>query len=499
MALLDDERGRRRAGATTEPGFLAAAAIQAVVVTAIPELCRLAFAQLGAPAASDTALGPWVWIGLVAQTASVAALRLSYLHAPRYFGVAFHVHGLSMFLWIQAIAWHSLESVPLVGMSLLFAFSIGWAFNDAMQLEGGLALRVLHGASAPVFDAALLVSEAGGHPGLLDLYDRDAAAALNFVAMQAILMLVVQALIHFVGRASREQRERDEVAAEQRRAAAIVDREREVIRRLTGLLQTGITIGRFSHDVAGPLTVLKTSVGVLQDVVQRETLAPADRRLLAELGADIERAVERILEMSARVARTVRTPERARATDLAQLVVDATREMATAVGDRPARVVATIDPGAVSVFVTEAHASAIGSLLANAALVSEGRPIEVTARILDAQHCCLDIRDHGVAPHLREEHVARIRRILDFRWDEDAAVRRNEAYRGYGIGLLLANLVITRHRGWLECATPTSGRGLVFSVGLARIDPSRISDVALDAPLLHSAATTPETSVAEPP
>lgn len=390
------------------------------------------------------------------------------------------VHGLVQFVWLQSVAWFALPFVPLIALSLLFALSFGWAFNDAHTLYDEPQLKLIHLLACPVFDLLLLGADLLGYRGLLATYRLSPSTVLNFLGMQLVLLVLVQMLIAFVGKSAREQAAREDQAAEQQREMAVLRSERLLFQRLTGLLGHGLLVGRFSHDVASPLTVLVSGVDLLKPALLRQPGTSEEQEEALATLEDMSEAGRRILGMTASLARAVKSPEKTTQQPLAELVKQAVEAAKTGLAghDVGAMLPPEVELEETNVWITEGHVAAIGNLLTNGVLQAPEQALELQARTLNQWFCLLELRDHGVSPEERPARLAKVNRSLSLEGELRESGSDPPGYRGYGIGLMLAKIVIVRHGGWISAQAPESGNGLVLRLVLPRCEPASLpSDV----------------------
>jgi len=287
-------------------------------------------------------------------------------------------------------------------------------------------------------------------------------------------------MIAVVGKSAREQAAREDQAAEQQREMAVLRSERLLFQRLTGLLGHGLLVGRFSHDVASPLTVLVSGVDLLKPALLRQPGTSEEQEEALATLEDMSEAGRRILGMTASLARAVKSPEKTTQQPLAELVKQAVEAAKTGLAghDVGAMLPPVVELAETNVWITEGHVAAIGNLLTNGVLQAPEQALELQARTLNQWFCLLELRDHGVSPEERPARLAKVNRSLSLEGELRESGSDPPGYRGYGIGLMLAKIVIVRHGGWISAQAPESGNGLVLRLVLPRCEPATLpSDV----------------------
>lgn len=466
-----------RTGRYLEADMLAAAAAVVLVVTLIPWGAWAGFRALGfapgAPALASAPILPWtVWLIAAAHVPAALVTRRRHRRGARLWtGVA--ALELTQFAWIQAVTWCALPYVPLIAMALLFAMSITWTFNDALVLYDATPLRLIHALSVPLFDLGLLAVDLVGGRGLLHAYRLAPSTILSFVAIQLVLAALAQAIVATVGRQAREV---DARIGDQSALLA----ERALLQRVAGVLGQGLRVGRFSHDIAGPVTALS---GQLQVVEEALRAAKHDDPLLAEDAresvAEMRVAAQRILDMTALLARSLRHREETSLVEATTLVARALGDMRVALhghGIDAAKVALDVEGG--TVHAADGHVAALANLLTNAVLQAPGSPVQLRGRPLSAWFYALDLRDRATPIEGRELTLERIRRALQLEPDARELGGEPPPYRGHGVGLMMAKIVAMRHRGWISARAPAEGPGIELRVVVPRVAPELLPSEA---------------------
>jgi hypothetical protein len=301
---------------------------------------------------------------------------------------------------------------------------------------------------------------------------------VDFLAGQGVLLLLTQAIISLAGRNAREHDGALQVQARLQRETALLRRERSVVQRLTGFLTQGLAAGRFSHDVASPVTVINGCLEEFDSVVrgrgEGEPLPANKVARLKELVSQMKPANERLLEMTDILAESVRgesTPEQRPAAEVVGQAVRAMRDslLGHAVQSAPP----DVELETSALLVAEGQAEALGNIMTNGALQNPQQPLVVRGRLLNPWFYVIVVRDFGVAPHERPAALARVRQSLALGGDgplpphgaldgEGEGEAARGAYRGYGIGLMMAKVIFVRHDGWVDVLAPSEGPGLVL-------------------------------------
>jgi hypothetical protein len=257
-------------------------------------------------------------------------------------------------------------------------------------------------------------------------------------------------------------------------------REREVIGRSCDFLAQGLAAGRFSHDVASPVsTVALSSRELLDGLHDLTALAqtgkggePRALALLAELRAAaerIQRGQARIAEMATTMASSLRGDSSASGTTSGALVEAASREHRAALERHRARYLEpVVDVAPSTLYVNTEHAAAIGSLLCNGSLQNLDAPLRISGHVVNDWFYVIGIRDFGVEGDDRIQALRKIRGRLAFTDTLDEVTNESRSYEGLGLGLVLAKILLLRHNGCLSVASPNEGPGLLFVVVLPR-------------------------------
>ena len=439
-----------------------------------------------------------VWALLALQIPGILWSR-SHLLAGRQrdFMKAYWVTSVVQFVWIQLLCWVSGPTSWAVGVAMMLA----WAYNDAWNFYDSPHVRAQYLVALPAFDAALLLLDAFGGRGLLHLAERAPGTALAFVVSQAIFVAMAQVIVVMVGRHARQHDSRFDEHLRLEHELTLLRREREIIQQSCTFLTKGLTASRFSHDVANPLCVVTGNAGLLRDMLSTGPLgaegpsralmrlAPAERRAvedavsrwsgeLGEITQEIEQAVERVMKMTSVLARSVRSRDPLAEQSVEALVQNAIERAAAnaqAHGVQSLSPFVRLEPH--QVHVTGDHSESIANILTNGALQRPDVPLEITGRRSGPWFYSLQIRDFGVSPAERPAALEAIRRSLALSPREASSTPEGDrTYRGYGIGLMLAKVLLLRYNGWLSVDSPEAGPGVVFRIVLPTEEPAMIPE-----------------------
>jgi signal transduction histidine kinase len=343
-------------------------------------------------------------------------------------------------------------------------------FHDAWLCHSR-AVPWLYALTFPIFDVYLLVLDEFGRVGLRSAYAEKPGVVVGMLVTQVIVCLAMFAFIREVDRRSDAS---DKALAERERAdfrAAVLRKEREVIRRSVGLLSSGISASQFSHDVATPVTALRMNLAFLRDRLAGDTEA-----LPAIVDAEtVAREIHAMTEALSRSLRDCADPTATAVEDITGRAVRYAQDLLRARG--AVDVQPAVDVDAARVWVVDGHVSALANLVVNAVVHSGQSRVDVRGRVLNDDYYELSLRDFGVTGNARDSAMTRIRRSMSLiepqlermselgEWSTGPVVRRE----GYGVGLMISRLHCVRYGGEIDvAAAPDAGPGIVFRVLLAR-------------------------------
>jgi hypothetical protein len=459
---------------------VAAAIVISALFTAIGE--GISWLLQGHPSADGTSgvVVPWMFVGAIAVTI-VLSRRHVLTSRGRRIPAVLWLHAVLQIFWIAALAFYTepvFSVVLAVGLCSL-------AFHDARYFYNARFLHLYYLLVWPAFLVVLVAVDVVGGRGLLARVAAQPHYLRAAVPITLTVMLNLQLIVAVVGRQWRELDGKLWAFSQAQAQLAEMRREREVIARSCDFLVQGITAGRFSHDVASPISTVALSAAELSSGLGtlRENLAAhlSARPDLAELLDQLQGAVARISrgqmrlhDMTMNMARSLRGEVDTRGRSIEDVVRASLGELQTALARHEARYIEpNVQLASAEVYVTDEHAAAIGSIMCNGFLQSPLTPLQVTGHPADSWFYVLAIRDFGVAVPERAEALGRVRRSLTLADAEPRAVE-SRTYEGLGMGLVLAKLLFVRNNGWLGVMLPESDRGLVFLIVLPRHPTSEI-------------------------
>jgi hypothetical protein len=458
--------------------MIATAIAGTVVMTLAAELATW---LLRGHAAEDGRFGivfPWVLVLTIAVTALVSQRQMR-RQRQRRIPVVCWAFGTLQMLWMIGLAWYSLPEFSVILAAALWAV----AFHDARYFYDAIWLRLHYFLVWPAFFLILIAVDLFGGPGVLSRAHSQPGFVRMALAFSVMVAGLVQIILVVVGRQWYRLDAKVWAHAGAQTQLAEMRREREVIVRSCAFIAQGLTAGQFSHDVASPLSTVSLSVGELAenlDALAAALEARHDKEILArvvtlrEAATGIARGNARLHEMTSAMSRSLRGGSTLAEIDAGILIRAAVDEMhATSArhGIRPVQPSLELAPG--SVFATNEHAAAIGSILCNGVLQKPKAPLGVRGAPTGQYFYVVSVRDHGVSPDLRGVALERVRASLAL-VDAGAKTDSTNMYQGYGIGLTLAKLLLVRNNGWLAVGAPAEGPGLVFRVVLPRVSPTDI-------------------------
>ncbi len=365
------------------------------------------------------------------------------------------INSVSVGLWIQTISWATVPNLPALTAVFLIGLNTAFQFNDSQVTYDFRWLGPFQLVHVLIFDVALLVVDATGGHGLIAAWQSDSHATVMWLILQGLGFLLALSILAVVGRFARE---RDKRLLEMGRAQSqlkVLQAEQAVVQRTCDLMLGGLQAGRFSHDAAGPLSVMGITLSEL------ERACPADARSqLAPALVDLRVATDRLREMTAFMSKGLKGEHPAALRDVQQLIEESRghlRHLLKGHGRDLPELWIDVEPA--QVVVEPLHATAIANILANGALQSRDAPLVVLGKRSGDHHYELRLRDHGVPPSQRAEAMDRIRQAISLSFRPTDA-RRDEPYEGQGLGLFLVLIVLTRQGGSIEVCEPEEGDGI---------------------------------------
>lgn len=419
----------------------------------------------GAPA-SGGAWGlavPWL-LGALLVPLLLLTRRDMLAHPGPSIPRSYWVLGAAQLAWMVTVSWF----LPPTWSVVLAFLLAGLVANDARYFHDAPTLRANYLLGVALGWGVLFGIDALGGPGPVHLAATDAPLVqmMAFGHTSALALLVV--LVVTAGRQSRELETQRDRALALERDVEVLRVERDVIRRTCALLSNGLRVSQVAHDVRSPLASVSLNLSSLRQEIH--DLPPPAADQLLPIVDDLTLAWDKLTEMSAGLARGLRTGAPPRPIEIGAMLVDAQREMRNLLEPRrvPVPQVSVRVGGAVVTAPAELT-SALANVLANAA-ESGSTDALVEDWEGDPDHLVLLIRDHGAAKAGREAVVARVLGALSLAPTEEAGRidTPGATGRGYGVGLFLARVLAIRAGGCLEVGEPAEGDGLVFALALPR-------------------------------
>ena len=396
------------------------------------------------------------------------------------FSVSYWIQSMLQFTWLQLLAFYTVPMFPLIGVALLFGLFFGWVFNDCLAMYDARHVKLQYLLAFPIFNLMLLVIDLAGGDGLIYAWTVNSQYFFNVLALQLALVMLTQAIISVIGRHIYDHDLRLLQQSALLQELAGMRSERAVLEQTWGLLAKGLTASRFSHDINSVVMLLQNSV----DEFRRELGAPGigrHKRVLAPNWSNLDMAqnnliwsVDRIDSMARELASSVRREKACEMVGVDSLVTKSLSDMKDMLRGHqitPPEVLKELEQSGVS--VTDGHTSAIANLLSNGVQQAPGEPIEVRGISVNEWYYLLSIRDRGVSPEERPEAVRNIVNALSLDADEDSP-RRSRHYAGYGLGLMMAKILVIRYDGWVGVSIPDEGPGIVMNIVLPRCNPREI-------------------------
>jgi hypothetical protein len=389
------------------------------------------------------------------------------------------VRRLPALYWVQCVvqnAWLSLLTwyVTPAYLPVLFFVLCLVLFTDVSTFYHATALKVLYSSMwlSQVF--ILLLIDLAGEQGLLGSLRSEPHRAATTLIAEVCVGFLSMIIIQVVGKGQYERDRAFHNNAQLESALRAIKTERGVLARSCDFLLQGLTAGRFSHDVASPISVVAVEVARLREILTERGGDGVDARLERCLER-IEDAAEQTQILTRSLARSLREPADPVSIRLSELVAQALEHAANTIERHELRVPAPkLELEDVEVVVSRDHAAAIGNVLANGMLQSNDAPIEIASACANGHFCKLSIRDWGVTDEAQRRALTTVQAHMSLLADNPTL--RISHYDGFGIGLLLTKALIVRWGGWLAAAVPEHGAGLRFDFVLPRVVPNSIPD-----------------------
>jgi signal transduction histidine kinase len=448
-----------------------------VVQVLITGLCQLGSWLLTGLAACDGLVGILVpWALALACILLMCGTKWTIEHQPdTKVPFVYWVQSTVQLWWMGSIIWYA--TTPLA-LAMFFVLSAG-AVSDARYFYDSAEARLGHLVPWLLFPLLLLAIDAFGGAGLLARYAVDPMYVKYATCILIGVLLLVQFVIGTIGRQCYETDASLFARSKLESQLAEAKREREVLRRSCDLMVHGVSAGSFSHDVASPLSLVTMAAEdlaqTLADLPEGTALADV-QRALAPILQQLLRATDRVTEMTAALARSLRRAEAPAAMRVDRLVADALDAMKFSLGrhglhDTPAP---SVELEQSDVFIVPGHSGALANVLVNGSLQAPGEPLVIRGRGQGEWYYAVTVRDFGVGSAERPQALADIQASLSL--EPDAPSHDVHNGKRYGIALMLAKLLVVRYGGWLEVSSPEQGPGLVFTIVLPRQHPESIPD-----------------------
>lgn len=458
----------------------------AVLVTALPSVLGLvtpptldgSFAR-GFEAGMDAPAAVLVWTLCLLQLPAMFASRY-FLHRgdnSRAFYMAYWVQSVLQFLWLQTLIFYMVPLFPLIGVALLFGLFFSWVFNDCLALYDAPLVKLQYLLAFPLFDLMLLGVDATGGRGLLYTLDHNPHYFVNLLILQLALIMLTQSIISVVGRHIYDHDYRQVVQSWTRQRLSSIETERKVLEATWGIMANGLEASQLAHDLGNQAMILRGAVSGLSKQLGRGghragVLAP-NWRDLDELQEHLEHATEMIIERVNAFASSVQGDSDCAMAEVQWLVQRAVKQTRDALYSTPAEgpeIRYDLEPA--KVYVTQGHSALLSNLMTNGIQQRPGQPLDISGICVNQWFYLIRIRDYGVS---EEERPAAIRNVLKaITISADRRVDRSRQYRGYGMALLLAKILLVRHNGWLGVTRPAQGPGLEMNVVLPMLPKVRI-------------------------
>jgi signal transduction histidine kinase len=373
--------------------------------------------------------------------------------------------------WLALLAWY----VTPFYLPVLFFVLCLLLFNDTRFFFNGGMLKIAYAGMWGLQLLLLLLLDLTTGTGLLFGLKHDFGRSSVMLIAEVCIAALSVMLIEVVGKSLLDRDAAARRNAELESSLRSMKTERGVMARSCDFLLQGLTAGRFSHDVASPISVLSVEVERLRTLLQAQGSTPLDEKLGRCLGR-IEAAAEHTHALTRSLARSLREPGDPITLDLSELVHEAGNHAANILKRRGVTMIpqqTKLD--ASRVVVSRDHAAAVGTILVNCALKRPDAAVHVEGASTSDYFCRLLIRDFGVTAQERQEALLRVEAHMSLLSAESPTMRLAE-YDGYGIGLLLTKALVVRWGGWMAASAPADGDGLVFSLVLPKVPPQQIPD-----------------------
>ena len=407
------------------------------------------------------------WGLLIAFTLLTLTSRMMVLRdKPRLFQYSFVVQSLLQFLWLFWLCWTSPIIVTIIGTFMMVA----WLYHDSHFLSHRLG-RLIYALSVPTFLLFLLLVDLLGGAGLLFGWMHQQVLLVSVVVL--LLLSGVSFVVMWETLAA-ENRLNIELREKQIQTQLMLTKgrtERSVIRRICGLLDSGVEVNRFSHDVRSPVSVLTLNLEILKAMFEGSlSQEPVDVVDVLEILNDMQESTSHIRDMTQAMAIATREPSDSapmRLVDLIEHSVDFLKRELRLRGIGFVRPNISLSDDLL-IMGSKGLYSAVGNVLVNCAVYASGRPVDISSDV-DGEVICLTITDYGVEGEGRDRALEKILSRLELSTNHEQLQHRGEG-EGYGIGLMLSRVQMLRNNGDLSVAANREGPGVRFLFKFQRGD-----------------------------
>ena len=466
--------------ASFAPRQVVAAVLSTVAFTGIGQILSRVIGGRFSIGGASGVLVPWLLAAAMIVAVTIARRRILAAKA-RVIPAVVWVLGVIQVFWVASLAWYTEPVFSIVLAAGLCAI----AFHDARYFYNATSLHLHYLLVWPAFFLFLLVVDLCGGHGLLARAASQPHYLRTAIPIIVGVMLVLQLVVSVVGQQWRELDGKMWAHGQLQAQLAEMRREREVIVRSCDFLVQGLAAGRFSHDVASPVSTVALTVGEMADglremeaLVAKGDIRGEDAQALVkrlQAATDrIGRGHARIHEMAMTMSHSLRGETTSVSTTMEALLDDALASLRTSLERHKVAYLAPFaDVVPSKLQVSGEHAAALGSIMCNGILQNPLEPLRVHGRPANEWFYVIAVRDFGVDGAARDTALARVRQQLAL-VEPGTGAAAPRSYEGFGMGLVLAKILFLRHNGCLSVASPNTGRGLLFVMVVPR---SPIADI----------------------
>ncbi len=355
-------------------------------------------------------------------------------------------------LWLEDCAWTLDTRLPAVGTAFLLVVTIGYAFNTATYFYDDT--RFLRSMLASVLGFAILV----GLAGLLTVPVGDSPLGhptVAFIGKNVLVTGLMAMVFSMHGGAHRELTRRMTALNARATRTALARQEREIASRTANLLGVGAGAGLFSHDVAGPITVLTLAAEELRESASPDQLEVLDTLVAAS--ADI-RLLSSDLVFALRGGHHPR--------EVSEVIDLVRRHLKFRQNQLPhgLRLEHQCDPA--TIVVDSLFTQAVANLVANGARFSPEGRVQIRGEVLEDGAYRMVVRDWGVEGEQREVALKRMREALSSEGGVEADQDESHGL-SRGVGLWLVGAAVRRLGARLELGPPAEGPGIRVALWIA--------------------------------